>query len=228
MIFNDIWTKELNDELRQMNKDGKSVDEIRERFGKLLEHNPKKKYCCYDKLLRFDKFVNEIYVNPRYTRYLIGKKLSVSYNNEYDYFLSFRTNKEEYYLILFYYIDKGIKSYNLLFTTTNQYNEYEDKMQDIIKSKKHGEIFTENDMSVLSKILERETKLNEPLEIMNSISYILFDFCPRENIKSLSIGDTNRKEKINMYRDIIKNSFPNIIETISVDEKGKDIYYYSI
>lgn len=33
----------------------------------------------------------------------------------------------------------------------------------------------------------------------------------------LSIGETRRKSKINMYRNIIKNSFPNVDEDVCVD-----------
>lgn len=51
MEFNKHWTKEKNDELRQMIKEKKSVDEIREYFGSLLEYHPDKKYCSSGRVL---------------------------------------------------------------------------------------------------------------------------------------------------------------------------------
>jgi hypothetical protein len=39
MNFNKIWTKDRNDQLRQMIKEGKSVDDIRDYFGSLLIKN---------------------------------------------------------------------------------------------------------------------------------------------------------------------------------------------
>lgn len=228
MEFNNIWTKELNDELRQMNKEGKSVDEIRKRFGKLLESHPDKKYCSGDKLLPFRNFINEVYVNPKFVKYYTTERESLSFEGKFDYILTFETDKSEYVLILFYLIDNSIESYNILFATTIQYQKYLNKLKEIILTKKPGEKLTENENIELSNILEEQTDLNEPLKIMNSTAYILTRFCPRKNIKLLSIGETRIKAKINMYRDIIKNSFPNITETIGVDEKDKDIYYYSI
>ena len=42
MEFNEIWTKEKNDQLRQMIKEHKSSDEIHKFFGDELKHHPKR------------------------------------------------------------------------------------------------------------------------------------------------------------------------------------------
>lgn len=60
---------------------------------------------------------------------------------------------------------------------------------------------------------------------MKSISYILFDIIQNYNI-SLSIMEGNDKRRINLYRNIIKNSFQNLEESeVIVD--GKMLYLYN-
>lgn len=221
MIFNKIWTKELNDELRTLTKNGKSVDEIKNHFGVLLEHHPNKKYC-YGKILPYKTFLNGI------TDYEIRQKPSISFANKDDILVYFKTEKENYVLVLFYYVDSGIESYNLLFTTESSYIEYNERLSQILKTKLQGEGLSDSEMMELSEIIEKETKLNELHSVINKISYILLDIYPKLNNTMLSIGNTKRSQKINMYRDIIKNSFKNIKETELKDSFGDLTYYYKI
>ena len=213
MNFNNIWTKELNDKLRQMIKEGRSVDDIKTHFGSLLEHHPKKKYS-YGKILPFKNFLTEIKVNPKYTRYELRYTPSIFISNKNDIVVYFETNNQEYVLILFYYIDSGIESYNILFTTQEYYDEYNNKLDEI---KKTSTELTDDDNIELSSILEKETDLKEPYLIMNKISYIIFDIYSMLNNMLFSIGDTRNPVKINMYRSIIRDSFDNVDETESVD-----------
>ena len=61
MEFNKNWTKEDNDQLRQLIKEGKNVDYIRDYFGndKLFYH-PNKKYYHSGKSIP-----NFIYLDPK-------------------------------------------------------------------------------------------------------------------------------------------------------------------
>ena len=67
---------------------------------------------------------------------------------------------------------------------------------------------------------------------MKKLSFVLFSFSPtilyRYPDMLFSIGDTSHPTKIDLYRNIIENSFKNVKETISTDEEGNPIYYYKI
>jgi hypothetical protein len=68
---------------------------------------------------------------------------------------------------------------------------------------------------------------------MNAISNIILDFYEKVlKIRLLSIKfsitETDNLKKINMYRNIIKDSFKNVKESDDIDEEGKRIYYYKI
>jgi hypothetical protein len=79
---------------------------------------------------------------------------------------------------------------------------------------------------------EEETNKGEFFELMNRISYILINInnFVRIDIPNLvyMIGETDNLQKINAYRDIIKNTFKNIKETkgYSSFNLGKPAYYY--
>jgi hypothetical protein len=227
MIFNEVWTKEKNDMLRQMIREKKSVDEIKKYFGSDLDYHPTKKYDN-SKILPFRKFLNEIVFNPKYTHYGHKFEKSIFLSDKEDIIIDFKSDKECYNLILFYFIDKGIHSYNIVFTLQKQYEKYSKELENIIKNKKYGETLTDSEHKYLSDILEQETQLNEPIQIMNKLSFILFDIYPKLNNTLLSIGETKRKIKIDFYRDVIKSSFKNVEEIKDVDSSNQIIYYYKI
>lgn len=233
MQFNEHWTKEKNDQLRQMIKERKSTKEIIKFFGEeLLSYHPKNKYIIKEKrILPFLGYVKEISTSPKFTSYNIQSSYSISYKDKKDYLLNFELSGKKYIIVLFYIITKGIESYNILFTTKEQYDEYEEKLQEIIKNKIDNDLemaFTDKENDLLSNIVEKETDYGDFFEIIKSVSYILFSFYI--NIKGylLSINDTERKIKINSYRDIIKNSFKDVKETKDFDESDKPIYYFEI
>lgn len=234
MEFNEYWTKEDNDLLRKFNREHKSIDYIFEYFGKeKLSHHPKKKFS-YGKILPFYKFVVdgfpehliETVVRPKQTEYDFYLKKSLSYYNKYDYIINYKVNDHDYVIVLFYLIENNIESYNILFSTLEQYKEYNNLLKDIINSGKKE--LTDEDYNSLSSILENETNYNEVDALIRSTSYIIFDIYKEISPKPLSIGETINHIKINYYRDLIKKSFNNVEETEKIDSYGKKIYYYKI
>lgn len=226
MEFNNIWTKQRNDELRKMLSAKKSVDDIRKKFGILLEYHPKKKFCYSNKLQRFNMFCNEIYINKiNKIDYYLEIIPSLYYTGKVDYVVDFSIGNNKYVLIFFYLIDKK-ESYNILFTTNEQYLLYKSELE-MLLSKKTPDKFNDNDFIKLSSILEKETLINEPLKIINSISYIILELWSKNlDGELLSIGETKNKKKIDFYRNIIKNSFDDIDEIEDLDSFGNKTYYY--
>ena len=97
MIFDENWTKEDNNLLRKLNKEGKSFEEKVNIMGldKLKQH-PKKKY-----IFDFSDYVlNEIKLHAKQTSYNIIPKKS-TFPNEIDYEVSFVTNSNTEYILDF-------------------------------------------------------------------------------------------------------------------------------
>jgi hypothetical protein len=223
MEFNEKWTKEDNDILRNMNKEGKSIDEIISFFGQeKLSHHPKKKYS-YSKLKGYHHFINEIKITPTFVDY--EKKIKKSfYENEKNYIFIFN----DYALILFYVINFNKPSYEIVFTTKDNYNIYSKTVKKIQNEQR---LPTKDEDNYLSNLLEKETNNNEIYLLMKNISYILLQEYPvlkmAYNIP-LSITETDNPIKIRLYRNIIQDSFNNYTETKNISELSKDkiIYYY--
>jgi hypothetical protein len=230
MEFNNYWTKDINDLYHNMVKEGKSINEIRNHFdNNVLMHHPNKKFHVDIKipsLLKYNIFLNEIKIIPSETKYTIDYKNSEMYNDVKDYFLSFNVNGVNYIIVLFYYIVNNVSSFNILFTTQKQYNEY----LEIKGNKKYSDI-TIDEFNQLSIILEEETNYNNIIKIMKSISFILKNFhniLKYYNDIPYSICEINNPIKIKLYGNIIKNSFDDIIETKDIMKNSKNIYYYQI
>lgn len=235
MIFNEIWTKEKNDNLREMIKENKSVNEIRDFFGDDLNYHPNKKYShgissIRNLIINYNDFVNEIYINKfKEVEYKSTIKIS-KFCNDVDYIIDFKINTEDYVLIFMRY-DTIYKSFNLVFTTKKQYIEYDKKFDELKKSNN----LNQNTYQDLINILEKETnsKKVNPFELMNVLSYIILDFYNKivkiqyPNI-FLSLGETMLEIKLKLYRDIIKNTFKDIDEIKEIDQDGGSIYYYKI
>lgn len=211
MTFNENWSKEDNDLLRKLIKENKSPDEIVAIIGfEKLEKNPKKKYVG-----KFSEFIlNEITSTPKKTLYTLKQDESTAFKGNLNYHAFFSTDSDvEYVLDLVYIKDKlspyqNIPMFNISFTTKEQYD-----YMDYVK-------------------YERETNKNEHLELMSRLIYIIEDI----NIYLTSkygeivyiIGETPNPKKINMYRDIIKNSLNyNELKGKSSINLGKDVYYYT-
>jgi hypothetical protein len=149
---------------------------------------------------------------------------SYFYKNKNDYFAEFESNNVSYILVFMYYIINDKPTYNVIFTTKLQFDNYDNKFKNYIKK---GNI-TEDELLELKKILEQQTNYNDILNIMKRLSFIIFDmYIKYMNGYILSIGDTDDKRKIKFYRNIIKDSFENITETEDFDNTDK-YYLYKI
>ena len=109
-----------------------------------------------------------------------------------------------------YYIIGNIPTYNIILTTWEQWQDYTNELNRV----RNKGYITDDERNNLINIIEKETGYNHIYSIMQKISYILFEFIKTEfkNNIILSIGETKNPIKINLYRNIIKGSFPNIIE----------------
>lgn len=235
MKLNKIWNERRHKLLIDMKKQNKSVDEIKNAFGSLLQYHPNKIYCGESYIIsKFEKYIikktNESIINKFMPiQYTIDKKYSFFYNFKNDYILHFNVNHVDYVIILFYYIDNNIISYNIAFTTKKQYDDYLNKLEDFLENNEIYDI-TEDLYNELKTILEKETKLNNQDKILNAISYIIVDFYKNNLNKNtiFSIGQTKDYRKIDWYRFIIKNSFDNVTEMEKIDNNGDKIYYYKL
>jgi hypothetical protein len=130
MEFNDKWTKEVNDEYRQMIKDKKSPKEIRDHFRYLAEYDPKKRFSVG--LYTYERFmclVNEIKLYPNYIDYGFNYFDSKRYEHKKDIRCFFNINGTEYVLVLEYLIEnnstfKNKVVYNIFFTTKEQFESH--------------------------------------------------------------------------------------------------------
>ncbi len=224
MEFNKNWTKKDNDELRNLIKEGKNPDFIRNYFSndKLFYHPNKKYYHSNNggkmitfkrKIEDFTGFINEIKYTELKTDFQTDFEKSKQFEDEFNYFYKFQTNSGNRYVVDFIYLKDTIGPYsnqdlyNLSFTleTNRNLSNYQD--------------------------YEKQTMLNESHEIIKRLIFIFKDF----NIKFGNncvylLGETEDKRKINWYTQLINDSFDNIKETIGISSftNGLDGHYFEI
>lgn len=223
MEYNEKWNKEKFIEYRRLKRSGYTDKMLIEHFGEDIYHSGM--YNRKSTIIPWLDFITEITITPEYTDYTFSKKLSI-YKDNFDYIIKFQNNRVDYIISLFYYIIDSVETYNVLLTTETQWSEYEKKLNSI----RHKGYITDDERNELVNIVEKETGLNHLYPVIKKISYILFDIFEKELGNSiLSIGETKNMVKINLYRNIIKNSFSNIEE---IGEKSDDIgnkyYLYKI
>jgi hypothetical protein len=224
MNFNKNWTKEDNKKLIELSKEGKSIDYIREYFGndKLFYHENKKYYqsgksaaipTFKDKIQDFSGFINEIKYEALKTDFTYDFEKSHQFEDEFNYIYKFQTNSGNRYVVDFIYINDKIGPYsnkdiyNISFTLESNRNlkDYKD--------------------------YENQTELEEGHEIIKRVIFVFRDFNDRfGNDCIYMLGETEDKRKINWYRNLINQSFDNIIETESISSytNGLKAYYYEI
>ena len=142
-----------------------------------------------------------------------------------DYILTFISNDILYTICLMYYKIYEYDTYNIIFTTTDQWNEYR---QEFLNISKKGNV-DKKEWELLNNIISRETKFNDLFPVFRKLSWVLLHFYENYiNNQILSIGDTENKKKINLYRNIIKDSFPNFIENEITFNENKYYLYKKI
>ena len=224
MEFNKNWTKEDNEKLLKFSKNGISIDHIREYFGndKLFYH-PNKKYHqsgksavipnLSDKIKDFSGFINEIKYEPLKTDFTYDFEKSEKFEDQFNYIYKFQTNYGNQYIIDFIYLNDVIGPYS----SRDIYN-----ISFTIELNRNIQNY---------KDYEKQTLLNEQHEIIKRVIFVFRDFDKRFGKGSVyMLGETEDKRKVNWYRDLIKSSFDDVIETegISSYTNGLKAYYYEI
>lgn len=223
MTFNERWNKEKFLEYRKLKRYGYTDKMLIEHFGEDIYHSGM--YNKKSTIMPWLEFLTEITITPEYTDYKFSERESDIYPNKTDYIISFDNSNIKYIISLFFYVIEGIETYNILLTTESQWNEYLNKLDEI----RHKLYITDNERSELVDIVEKETGLHHLYPVMKKISYILFDIFKKLKNNTISIGETKNIVKINLYRNIIKNSFPNVVEIGErFDEVGNKYYLYNL
>ena len=222
-MFNERWTRDKFFEYRKLKRNGYSHEQLKEHFGEDIWYSG-----LYNKnanLMPWLNFINEIKINPLEIPYSFWNRKSIFFKDKFDHFAEIESENTKYVLELMYFEINNIPTYNVIFTTRKQYDVYDKKLNQYIKK---GYI-TNDELDELKKIFEAETNLNDVYGIMKRISFVIFDIY-FQKIKGyfLSIGETDNIKKINMYRNIIKDSFENIIEDEIIDNEGYKYYIYKI
>lgn len=227
--YNEKWTREKFIEYRRLKRSGYTDKMLKEHFGEDIYYsdmyNKNAHIIPYDYFTKyFENKLNEIKINPEKTEYDITPVYSSLDTNKMDYILTFLSGDVLYTICIMYYKIHNDDTYNIIFTTTDQWNQYR---QEFFNLSKKGSI-NKDEWRLLNDIISRETGFNDLFPIFRKISWILLDFYDK-HIKDeiLSIGDTENKKKINLYRNIIKDSFGNIIET-ETTFNGNKYYLYKI
>jgi hypothetical protein len=222
-MYNDKWTREKHIEYRKLRKEGKTREELKEHFGEDIYFSP---YFNKNSNELPWLFFNEIKINPINIPYSYWNRTSLFYNNKTDYFAEFESDNMDYILCLMYYEINNISTYNIVFTTKNQYNFYDFKLKEFIKKKG---FISDEDRKELKSIFEKETILIDIYVILKRISFIIFDMW-NKNIKGsiLSLINTDNPKKIKLYRNIIEKSFTNIKENKIIDTFGNYYFIYEI
>lgn len=223
MKFNRYWTKEDNDLMRQLIKEGKDVDYIMNYFGEKIKYHPKGKYN-HNYMKPFFDYLSEIKINPIETPYEIRTMSSFFYKNKKDHIIRFPSNMVFYVLYFMYFEIDNLPTYNIFFTTENQFDQYILKFENYTKK---GYV-KEDEFDDLKNIIEKETYYNDIYSIMKRLSFIIFDYHKNLKEKYFSIGETDNKIKIKLYRNIIKDSFENINEFEIVDKNENKYFVYEI
>lgn len=165
------------------------------------------------------KLYEEIIINPEKTYYDIIKRKNVFFKDKIDYVLIFDVDDIEYVIFLMFFKINGIDTYHIIFTTREQYVMFR-RLFDKFIQKGH---IDKKEFKILQDVLEKETNNNHIIKIMKRISFILNDFYDFKI--PLSLKETDNEKKINLYRNIIKDSFTDLKEeTINMD--GVNYYLY--
>jgi hypothetical protein len=221
--YNERWTREKFIEYRKLKREGYTDRMLIEHFGEDIYHSGL--YNRKSSIMPWLRFITEIKITPEKVNYDILERKSDIYPNKIDYVISFENEKVCYIISLFYYVISGIETYNILLTTKKQWDDYLSKLE-LIRDKGY---ITETEREDLVNIVEKETGFHQLYGVMRKISYIIFDFFKDNSEVIISIGETKNPVKINLYRNIIKNSFVNVEEIgDKLDNAGNKYYLYKI
>jgi hypothetical protein len=194
--YNDKWTREKFLEYRKLKKSGYSHQMLIEHFGEDIYYSGmyNKNDSSLPNILKYGKFINEIKIKPEIVDYSYIKSPSNFLKNLIDYIISFFSNNLPYIIALIYYSINDIITYNIVFTTRNQWNDYEFKLRNFLKKG----YLTDEEFNMLNNIISKETNLNDLYSIFKKLSYILLNFYNeylKDNLLSICNIDNKQKNK---------------------------------
>ncbi len=167
-------------------------------------------------------FRNEIKLSKVPVKFYWEDDKSIFYQGKLDYFLKFEDNGQKYVVMLLYVENFGKSSYEVIFTTKEQYDKYNNLI-------KNNQLTKELEERII-KIIENETGYNNFISVLDKLVYLLEkskNMIIDLNILPYSITETDNEKKIKIYRQIIEDN-TSFKESIVFSEltKGKKIYYY--
>jgi hypothetical protein len=227
--YNERWTREKFLEYRKLKRSGYTHKMLIEHFGDDIDYsglyNKNAHIIPYDYFTKyFENKINEIRITPEQTEYDITPVPSNLALSKMDYLLTFISGEVSYTICLMYYKIHTDDTYNVIFTTTDQWNEYRQEFFNISKKSR----VSQEEWELLNNIIGRQTGYNDLFPLFRKMSWILLDFYYKYIRGAiLSIGDTKDEKKINLYRNIIKDSFDSLIESETVFNDSK-YYLYTI
>jgi hypothetical protein len=227
--YNSNWTREKHIEYRKLKKSGYSTKELLEYFGDDIYYsgiyNRDAGILPFKVFNKIAKNLNEIKINPEEVYYYSIPTRSDIYKNKWDNILVFESENVEYVVVFMYFIINKIDTWNIIFTTRTQWDNYKSTIN---KFKDKGYI-TNDEYDILNNIISDDTGLDNLFSVMKKLSYIILDFY-NTNLKGsiLSIGDTNNPIKIRLYNNIIIDSFKDIKKEEVFDNDGNRYYLYSM
>lgn len=221
--YNEKWTREKYLEYRKLKKSGYTEKMLVEHFGDdIYQGFFNRNGSNLPKIYLYKNFINEIKISPEKTHYDSLPQLSKFYKNKTDYILTFNSNNISYIIYLMYFKINDIGTYNIIFTTSDQWIEYIKKYNKFFENGK----ISEDEFKILDGIIGKETKFGNLFPVLKKLSFVLLDFY-NSHLSGviLSIGETGNEIKIKLYRNIIENSFKNIKEKEIIDNNDGNKYY---
>ena len=135
--YNDRWTKEKFLEYRRLKRSGYSHEMLKEHFGEDIYESGmyNRNGSSLPSILLYGNFINEIKISPEETDYDYIPRLSSFIKGKSDYIITFNSNNITYIICLMFFPINGIETYNVVFTTEDQWNEYNNRLREMRKSK---------------------------------------------------------------------------------------------
>lgn len=216
-----MWNDDKKREYWNLKRKGYDKDHLFEHFGDDIYDSGL--YTRKSNIMPCLQFLTEITITPEYTEYNLSKIKSVFYIGKNDYIIDFEHKDVKYIICLFLYIIDDLETYNFLLITEQQWTNYKNKLKEFA----HKGYITDHERNELIQIVEKETGYDQLFPIMKKTSYVLLDVLKLNlNDCIISIGETTNLAKINLYRNIIKNSFPNMIDLGIKIENDTKYYLY--
>lgn len=218
--YTENWTREDFVEFRKLKRKGYTDDELIEHFGDVLYEDANifnRNASILPPLYLYNEAIERMRKTPNKTEYVIQERQSPIYINKIDYIsniLSYANGKD--YSIHFNYNEiNDIKTYNLLFLTLTQSMNYDMLLI--------GELKEDDLVMDINNIICDGECLKEVQTVIKNLVFTLKEVSDEKSIKTFSVKDIGSDKMIDLYKNIIYQSFDNINEYTLY--KDSDKYY---